>query len=93
MIDSSDKATGLPSLDEPSEESTIWVMAFQHGQADVLSPIDGSPQGCLWLGIRGLAQEPNDGQTSWVQAFIAFPHGTITELRDRLSQYLEDCPE
>jgi hypothetical protein len=82
-----DEQTGLPPLDEPTEADTLWAMVFGSGQADVLSPIDGSPRGCLVLSVRGL------NGPDWAQMHLAFPHGTISRLREHLDSYLAEYPE
>jgi hypothetical protein len=82
-----DEQTGLPPLDQPVEADTLWTMAFTSGQADVLSPVDSSPQGCFVLSVRGL------NGTDWGQVHIAVPHGAVTRLRAHLDRYLEHFPE
>lgn len=86
-IDATDAGTGLPPLDQPDPADTLWAMVATSGQADVLSPIDGSPQGCCVLSVRGL----NEGE--WVQMHLAIPHGAVTAIRNRLQDYLDLFPE
>jgi hypothetical protein len=86
-LDPSDEATGLPPLDQPDPEDTIWAMVFTSGQADVFSPLDGSPQGCFVLSVRGV----HDG--GWAQMHLAVPHGAVTHMRDRFDEYLRMFPE
>lgn len=86
-IDASDGATGLPPLDEPDPADTLWAMVLTTGQADVLSPVDSSPQGCCVLSVRGLHKG------SWAQMHLAIPHGSVTTIRDRLNDYLMLFPE
>ena len=92
MTDMSDAATGLPPLDQPIEEDTLWAMAFSSGQADVLSPVDRGPSGAMILSVRGLVNS-RDGSPEWGQMHIAFPHGSVSRLRDRIDDYLREYPE
>lgn len=82
-----DQQSGLPPLGEPVEQDTLWVMALGSGQADVLSPIDSSPQGCFVLSVRGL----NQGE--WAQIHVAVPHGAVGLLRAHVASYLATYPE
>jgi len=86
-LDASDEATGLAPLDQPDADHALWAMVATTGQADVLSPIDSSPQGCCVLSVRGL----NRGE--WAQIHITIPHGGVTAIRDHLNDYLAMFPE
>jgi len=86
-LDASDEATGLPPLDDPDPMDTLWALVATTGQADVLSPLDRSPQGCCVLSVRGL------NQGAWSQMHLAIPHGAVTAVRDRLDDYLRMFPE
>lgn len=88
---SSDDATGLPPLDQPIEDDTLWAMTFASGEALVLSPIDRSPVAAFVLSARGLLND--SGGSTWAQMHLALPHGAITGLRDRLTEYLTENPE
>jgi len=93
MIEPTDENTGLPPLDVPVEEDTIWALVFNSGQADVFSPIDGGPSGCMVLSVRGLIQGQQGVPSDWGQIHIAFPHGSVTRLRERIDDYLAQYPE
>ena len=86
-LDPSDESTGLPPLDQPDPIDTLWTMVVTSGQADVLSPLDGSPQGCFVLSVRGV----HEG--GWAQMHLAIPHGAVSAIRDRFNDYLTLFPE
>lgn len=96
-MEPTDENTGLPPLDQPAEEDTIWAIVVGSGQADVLSPVDRGPSGSMVLSIRGLVNgRTHDGRTAgpdWAQIHVAFPHGSITRLRERIDDYLAEFPE
>lgn len=93
MIEPTDLNTGLPPLDQPLEADTIWAMVFTSGQGDVLSPIDGGPSGCMVLSVRGLIGGTQGAPSDWGQVHVAFPHGSVTRLRERIDDYLQMFPE
>jgi hypothetical protein len=93
VIEPTDANTGLPPLDEPVERDTIWAALMHSGQADVLSPVDGSPRGCMVLSVRGLVQGIQGAPSDWGQIHIAIPHGSVGRLRAHIDAYLQQHPE
>lgn len=93
MIEPTDENTGLPPLDQPREDDAISVMVWNSTQADVFSPVDGSPRGSWVLSVRGLVTGTQGAKLDWAQMHVVFPHGTLTRLRERIDDYLREFPE
>lgn len=93
IVDTSDETTGLPPLEVPKEDRTLWAMVFTSCQADVLSPVDGSPRGVFVFSVRGLVNSEEGDYPYWTQMHLALPHGSMRAVRGLIDEYLELFPE